>query len=191
DLLGRVGLADREESLVAELSGGMKQKLGLAVALLGEPSLLVLDEPAAGLDISSRLELRRLVNEQRQRGTSVLLSTHWLEDVPYVADRALLLERGRVVYDGDASLLATGEAAASRLYLRLNGHSRQALPVLRQFSSEDIGRSGDWVVARCPASQKAQLVEALIGAGISILDFRVEEAPVDEAVLRLQGREQS
>ena len=192
DLVAQVGLEAKHDARIAELSGGMRQRLGLAVALLGDPALLVLDEPATGLDISARLELRRLVNEQRLAGKSILLSTHWLDDVPYVADRALLLDKGRIVYDGSAAALANGQAAGSRLYLRLNGHSPEAIPVIRRFTGEaedGIGRSGDWVIAKCPASQKAQLVEALIAAGVTILDFRVEEAPVDEAVLKLQGRE--
>jgi ABC-type multidrug transport system ATPase subunit len=186
-LLETVGLADRAETPVGELSGGMRQRLGLAVALLGEPALLALDEPASGLDVSARLELRRLVSEQRRQGRSVLLSTHWLEDVPYVADRALLLDKGRVVYLGSAQSLATGQASASRVFLRLNGHSGAAVPLIEQFTGDPVGRSGDWLVARCQAAQKAQLIESLIGAGIAILDLRVEEAPIDEAVLHLQG----
>lgn len=182
-----VGLDARSDARVSELSGGMRQRLALAVALLGDPALLVLDEPATGLDISARLDLRRLVNEQRQAGKSILLSTHWLEDVPHIADDALLLDHGKVAYYGAAATLAAGDAAASRVYLRLNGHSRDAIPLIAEFSGEHPDRSGDWLIARCPASQKARLVEALLAAGIHILDFRIEEAPVDEAVMRLQN----
>src|SRR5690606_31791574 len=101
------GLEAHADKRVGDLSGGMNQRLGLALALLARPPLLILDEPAAGLDISARIELRRLIEEQRRAGTSVLLSTHWIEDVPYVADEALVLENGRTVFYGPAERLVT------------------------------------------------------------------------------------
>jgi ABC-type multidrug transport system ATPase subunit len=187
-LLETVGLADRGTTLAGELSGGMRQRLGLAVALLGDPSLLILDEPASGLDVSARLELRKLVREHSGQGRTILLSTHWLEDVPYIADNVLMLDRGRVVHYGAAAALATGDLSGSRIFLRLNGHSREAVPLIQQFTGREVSHAGDWMVARCPAARKAQLIESLIGAGITILDFRVEEAPVDDAALQLQSR---
>jgi ABC-type multidrug transport system ATPase subunit len=190
-LLEMVGLSDQLEKPAGALSGGMRQRLALAVALLGSPPLLVLDEPASGLDIAARIELRELVTRQRAAGTSVLLSTHWMEDVPYIADTTLVLDQGKLVFSGPASALAGAEAAGSRLYLRLNGHSREAIPMLASLTGRDVQHSGDWLIASCPATQKAGIVESLIGSGITILDFRVEEASVDDAVLRLRNTERN
>ncbi|MBI5949348.1 MAG: ABC transporter ATP-binding protein [Chloroflexi bacterium] len=188
EMVETAGLEAHADKTVGALSGGMRQRLALGVALLADPPLLILDEPAAGLDISARLELRRLVGEQRQAGKAILLSTHWLEDVPYVADEALVLDHGKTVFQGPATQLATSGAPGSRLYLRLNGHSPDAIPLLQGMTSTgSVDRSGDWVVVTCPAADKARVVEALVDAGIGILDFRVEEAPVDAAVLRLQA----
>lgn len=190
-LLQTVGLSDQLEKLAGALSGGMRQRLALAVALLGSPPLLVLDEPASGLDIAARIELRELVTRQRAAGTSVLLSTHWMEDVPYIADTTLVLDRGKLVFSGPSSALAGAEAAGSRLYLRLNGHSREAIPMLANLTGREVQHSGDWLIASCPPTQKAGIVESLIGSGITILDFRVEEASVDDAVLRLRNPERN
>ena len=85
-LVENVGLREHAEKQIRALSGGMRQRLALAIALLGDPPLLVLDEPGSGLDTSARLELRQLVQEQRAQGKAVALSTHWIEDVPYIAD---------------------------------------------------------------------------------------------------------
>lgn len=171
-----VGLREHAEKAVGALSGGMRQRLALAIALLADPPLLVLDEPAAGLDISARLELRRLVQEQRGRGTAVLLSTHWLEDVPHIADRVLVLARGRVASLGSAAELDALALPTSRLYLRLNGHSPEAVPLIeRLFPQDPVTHAGDWLVITCAASRKARVVEAVVEAGISILDLRVEE----------------
>ena len=174
------GLAEHAEKRVGDLSGGMRQRLALALALLADPPVLVLDEPVAGLDISARLELRRLVQDQRAQGKAVLLSTHWLEDVPYIADEALVLERGRCVYLGPAAEFGAVSAPASRLYLRLNGHSPEAIPLIEGVVPGGIvNRSGDWLVVSCRAADKARVVENLVGAGIKVLDFRVEETSIE------------
>jgi ABC-type multidrug transport system ATPase subunit len=186
-LIEQVGLADQLDKSAGALSGGMRQRLALAVAMLGNPPLLVLDEPASGLDIGARIELREFVTRQREAGTSVLLSTHWMEDVPYIADTTLVLDQGKLVFSGSASALAGAEAAGSKLFLRLNGHSREAIPMISALTGREVQRSGDWVIASCPPTQKAGIVESLIASGVNILDFRVEEASVDDAVLRLRG----
>ena len=174
--VGAVGLDEHTEKRVTELSGGMRQRLALAVALLADPPLLVLDEPGTGLDIAARLELRHLVQEQRARGTAVLLSTHWLEDVPYIADRVLVLDRGHVTSLGPSSSLGGLGAPQSRLYLRLNGHSPEAVPLItRLFPGDPVDHSGDWLVVTTAAARKARVVEAVVAAGMSILDLRVEE----------------
>lgn len=187
-MVDTAGLAEHAEKKAGALSGGMRQRLALGIAQLGNPPVLILDEPAAGLDISARLDLRRLVAAERESGKAILLCTHWLEDVPYVADDVLVLDQGKTVFAGLASQLAASGAPGSKLFLRLNGHSPDAITLLERMPSTGlIDRSGDWVVVNCAATEKARVVEALVAAGIGILDFRVEEAPVDAAVLHLQS----
>ncbi len=187
EMVQEAGLEEHAAKMVGALSGGMRQRLALGIAQLADPPLLILDEPAAGLDISARLDLRKLVTEQRQKGKAVVLSTHWLEDVPYIADNVLVLDRGKTVFQGPASQLGAENAPRSRLYLRLNGHSPEAMDLLRAMpASRGVQRSGDWVVVTCAATEKARVVEALVGAGIGILDFQVEEASVDAALIHLR-----
>ncbi|GHC84757.1 ABC transporter ATP-binding protein [Nocardiopsis terrae] len=95
----RVDLYDRRHSRVRRLSGGMRQRLGLASALLGDPELLLLDEPTIGLDPEQRIRFRDLVSELAARST-VVLSTHQIEDVAALCRRVLCLDAGRVVFDG-------------------------------------------------------------------------------------------
>lgn len=181
-LVAAVGLEEHAEKRVAELSGGMRQRLGLAIAQLGEPRLVILDEPAAGLDVSARLELREIIVRQRSLGRAVVLSTHWLEDVPYIADHALALDAGRISFLGHAKELTSNMVTGSRMYLRLNGSSAVAMPIIDRFAAHGPAeRRGEWVILRCPADEKVRLVEALIHAGVHILDFRIEEAPLESA----------
>ena len=179
------GIEEHAEKRVGALSGGMRQRLALALALLANPPILIFDEPVAGLDIAARLDLRRLVLEQRDAGKAVLLSTHWLEDVPYIADRALVLDRGRTAYLGPAADFAAVTAPLSRLYLRLNGSAPDAVPLIEQVAPGGvIDRSGDWLVVSCRATDKARVVEHLVVSGVHVLDFRVEDSPVDGTTFR-------
>ncbi|MBE6484285.1 MAG: ATP-binding cassette domain-containing protein [Actinomycetaceae bacterium] len=106
--LGRVDLADRALSRMRELSGGMRQRVGIAAAIAGEPSLIVLDEPTAGLDPGQRFELRSLLSEVAKRST-IILSTHLIEDLAAIADHLIVLNDGRISYEGSAEMLREKE----------------------------------------------------------------------------------
>jgi ABC-2 type transport system ATP-binding protein len=112
--LERVGLADRAGDKIRQLSGGMRQRVALAQALLGDPSLLLLDEPAAGLDPDERFRLREIVSERR-RACTVLQSTH-LTDEAAVSDTVLVMSAGRIVFAGPPTRLA--EQAAGRTWIQ-------------------------------------------------------------------------
>ncbi|MBR8741755.1 ATP-binding cassette domain-containing protein [Nocardiopsis sp. MG754419] len=102
--LRRVDLYDRRHTRLRRLSGGMRQRLGLAAALLGDPHLLLLDEPTIGLDPEQRIRFRDLVSELAVHST-VLLSTHQIEDVAALCRRVLVLDQGRVIFDGTPAAL--------------------------------------------------------------------------------------
>jgi ABC-2 type transport system ATP-binding protein len=114
-LLERVGLADRARDPIARFSKGMVQRLALAQALIGEPELLVLDEPMEGLDLDARLLLREVIAEQRGAGKSVLIVSHALDEVAQVCDRVAVLVEGRLVHHGPvASLLHDPDTGGGR-----------------------------------------------------------------------------
>ncbi|MGI9645573.1 MAG: ABC transporter ATP-binding protein [Ilumatobacteraceae bacterium] len=114
DVLDRVGLRDRAGEKVGELSGGMRQRLGVAQAILASPTLLVLDEPGGGLDPDERLRLREIVAERR-RAATIVVSTH-LTDEAAIGDSVLVLVDGRIRFTGSPSSLA--ERAAGRTWLQ-------------------------------------------------------------------------
>jgi ABC-2 type transport system ATP-binding protein len=114
-LLERVGLADRSREPIARFSKGMVQRLGLAQALLNEPELLVLDEPAEGLDLLGRKLLREVIADQRRGGRTVLLVSHVLEEVAQLCDRLGVIAGGRLVFVGPtADLLVDSKTGQGR-----------------------------------------------------------------------------
>jgi ABC-2 type transport system ATP-binding protein len=100
DLLLRFGLDDAADRRVATYSGGMRRRLDIAMSLIGDPPVLVLDEPTTGLDPQSRLEVWRTIHELAQGGTTVLLTTQYLDEAEQLADRIAVLHAGRIIADG-------------------------------------------------------------------------------------------
>ncbi len=136
DALDRVGLADRPATRIQDLSGGMRRRAGLAQALLDEPTLLLLDEPAAGLDPDERFRLREIISERRHQAT-VLQSTHLTEEAS-VSDMVLVMASGRIVFVGSPERLA--RTAAGRAWVQDTDPSRQRGPGLRAFWRRADGR---------------------------------------------------
>lgn len=120
-LLQRLGLRESAHRPVRTYSHGMLQRLGLAQALVADPEILILDEPSSGLDPTARREVRELLVEERNRGRTVLLSSHILSDVERICDSVLVLEKGKVIFDGPTQQLASKSADLEDSYLDLVG----------------------------------------------------------------------
>lgn len=145
ECLSLVGLAERARDRVGGFSKGMQQRLGLAVALVARPELVVLDEPTSALDPLGRVDVRDIVLALRSRGVAVLLNSHMIGEVERVCDRVVILDRGRVAASGTlAELLGQRE-----LRLHLTGLSGEA--EARLAASGDVVRAGDWFTVSLPA----------------------------------------
>jgi ABC-2 type transport system ATP-binding protein len=120
-LLERVGLAGLERRTFRQLSGGEQRRLALALALVGRPELVFLDEPTAGVDPAGRQLIRRIVAELRGDGVTVLLSTHDLDEAERVADHVVIIDHGHLVADGTVASLTSGAAPAEELQFRTSG----------------------------------------------------------------------
>ncbi len=125
-LLKRVDLEEQIDLAVGHLSGGMKQRLALAAALLSDPPLLLLDEPTANLDAASREQLHDLVAQLRAEGRTIVISTHFVDNLGDLADHVLVLRGGRLVYKGTVEELAS-LAPSRRFVVSLNGTSPATL----------------------------------------------------------------
>ncbi|WP_106973557.1 ABC transporter ATP-binding protein, partial [Streptomyces novaecaesareae] len=127
EALELVGLAHRRDVRVKQLSGGERRRLDLAMALLGRPEVLFLDEPSTGLDPEARAAVWRLVRELRAQGTTVLLTTHYLEEAEELADRLAIMHGGQVVTSGTVAEVIAGRP--SRISFELPGFTGASLPL--------------------------------------------------------------
>jgi ABC-2 type transport system ATP-binding protein len=166
DLLELVGLAEARDRRVEEMSKGMQQRLGVAQALVGSPPLLLLDEPTSALDPVGRRTVRLLLEELRERGTSVLLNSHLLSEIELVCDRVVILLRGEVVTEGSPNELS-----------RARGIEVETDEGTRMYDGtrEDVPR----------------LVAELVAAGREVYGVRVLTSTLEETYLEAVGGESS
>jgi ABC-2 type transport system ATP-binding protein len=187
-LLGRVGLADHARATVRRLSGGQKQRLALALALVGRPRVAFLDEPTAGLDVEGRRLVREVVREQAGRNVCVLLATHDLAEAEKVADRVVIVDRGRIVADGTPAELMSAPveeirfAARTGLDVAVLGGVLQA-PVVEESP-------GEYRVAAAPTpAAVAALTAWLAERDLALGDLRAGRQHLEDVFLRLTGEE--
>jgi ABC-type multidrug transport system ATPase subunit len=172
--LEQLGIAEHGHKAVNDLSGGMKQRLALALALIGSPPVLLLDEPTANLDARGRADLVQLLKRLKREGMTLLFSSHRPEDILALADRVLLLESGCLRGEETPAAFMRGLGETSRMVLFLrNGHAREALTALADFVVESTPDGKVLTVAVQP-HQKAQVLDRLTRAGVELDDFDVE-----------------
>ncbi len=160
EALARVGLADRANDVVSGLSKGMQQRLGLGVALLGDPELVLLDEPTSALDPIGRMDVRAIVRSARDRGATVVLNSHLLSEVEQVCDRVVVLHRGRSVASGRLDEVV-GVGGVRLRVTDLEPARRQALA---EFGP--IVVDGDWLMIQpLDRDRIPEVVAAVVAAG--------------------------
>ncbi|MFJ8901814.1 ABC transporter ATP-binding protein [Streptomyces sp. NPDC102359] len=182
--LDRVGLTAAAGKKARAYSLGMKQRLGLAAALLRPRRLLVLDEPTNGLDPQGMREIRALVRELATDGTTVFLSSHLLDEIEQVCTHVAVMARGRLITQGPVADLAAG--ARGRLVVT-TPDSADATRVLKEQGVADVVVDGERVTGEAPERDLAEVNAALVTAGVRVRGFGVERASLEDAFVALTG----
>ncbi len=190
--LERVGLASHAGRRARDLSGGYTQRLTLAQALLGDPGLLVLDEPTASLDPEATWEFRSLLVQLQREGKTVILSSHLLSEVERVADRVLILLDGRQAALERLADLRERQLQASRLRIELRDSGDRASQILRQagLAFETVGAHG--LVVQASNGRSLDVLESLREAGVAMRSFQLQGPTLEEMflnVVRGEGHE--
>ncbi len=169
-----LGIADARDKALSALSGGMKQRLALALALIGSPSILLLDEPTANLDAAGRAELLELLQELKHGGKTLVFSSHRPDDILTLADRILMIREGRLEQSLAPNDFAAEIGSGTRLVMTLsNGHAREAVETLSGLGlAPDL--AGKRVMVTIHSREKARVLAALARNGVEIDDFELE-----------------
>jgi ABC-type multidrug transport system ATPase subunit len=171
--LRTVGLGGHERKRVRDLSGGMKQRLALGVALLADPPLIILDEPTSNLDASGRGEVVDTLRGLKNRGKTLLFASHRPDEVITLADRVLVLERGRLINDTSPSELWPTESAVQTMRLYVTDGDEQAAAGLLQRAGHAVHLNGHGLCVAVPRDRKADPVTMLTRSEIRVRDFEI------------------
>jgi ABC-2 type transport system ATP-binding protein len=184
EILAAVGLADKAGAYARTLSGGMRRRLMVAKALVHNPPVLVLDEPTAGVDVELRRQLWSYVRELNAAGTTVLLTTHYLEEAEELCDRIAIINRGRVIAcDTTDALLRRLDS--KELVFILAEDLATLPPALARFQGELQGPRRLVLRYRPSETPIGQILAAVQSAGLAIADMTTLEADLEDIFLRL------
>ena len=186
DLLDRVGLLARADSRFQTYSLGMKQRLGLAYAMLGDPELLFLDEPTNGMDPEGMIEVRDLIRSIGTEGRTVLLSSHLLHEVEQVCDSVTIISRGRLIAQGEvAELLRSRGSEQVRLRTTDNAKAAEILSALEWVGA--VATKGDFLHASAPHERSADLTAALSRSEVYVAEMGPVGTSLEEFFLEVTG----
>jgi ABC-2 type transport system ATP-binding protein len=186
-LLDRVGLDPEDaERPVGDYSKGMAQRLAMAMALAGDPDLLILDEPSSGLDPHGIRRMQNLVREAAADGTTVFFSSHILGQVAAVCDRVGILDDGELVTVDTLDGLRETAGVTSKLVVDLDGRPDAEVAALDGVTDADFA-DGQLQVAYADPTAKAAVVHRLVESGATVLDFETEEATLDDLFSAFTG----
>ncbi|MDF1856041.1 ABC transporter ATP-binding protein [Pseudooceanicola sp.] len=180
-LLDKVGLADAARQRIGTYSKGMRQRVGLAQALIGRAALMVLDEPTSGLDPVSRREFYALLDDLAANGTAILMSSHALSEVEVRTDRIAILSKGRKVADG--SLSALRAAAALPLTVQLRPQPGQAAQLAATFP--EARQIGEILTLACAQSDKSEILSRIAARRTLIEDFDFLPPSLDDIYVQI------
>lgn len=183
DALDIVGLGERGGDRVGGFSKGMQQRLGLGVALLGDPKLIVLDEPTSALDPVGRHDVREIIQGLRERGATVFLNTHLLGEAEHVCDRVAVVDKGKVIATGGLDELLGRQ---SSVRLKVSGLGEQASTTVGRFGRWH--REEDWIVVQeIDPARIADLVSDLVARGGRVEAVIPEHQSLEARFLELLG----
>ncbi|WP_417781972.1 ABC transporter ATP-binding protein [Terasakiella pusilla] len=192
-LLERVGLADAGARRVSTYSKGMRQRLGLAQALIGHPQLLLLDEPTTGLDPALRREFYTMLEELRSQGVAVILSSHALDEIESKADRFVLISKGRLLACDHLADLLVKTGLPVQISVQVATCTTQQVITAVEGCADVDHRTEDRLRLNCPQRDKVTLLRKIVDLGDLVRDVEINQ-PGLEAIYRSlqahQGREE-
>lgn len=187
ELAERLGITAFADRTIRRMSGGQKQRVGMAAALIGKPQLVFLDEPTAGLDPQSRLAVFTIVEELREQGVAVVLTTHDMDDAAHLSDYVTIIDKGHVISHGTVGEL-TGDGS-STLTIRARHLGQNLLEKFRAYGEVDLAKDGAVTITGDFTTQTVHAITGLLNdAGADITSLSLASRSLDDVFLDLTGR---
>ncbi|MBI3849340.1 MAG: ABC transporter ATP-binding protein [Verrucomicrobia bacterium] len=188
DVLELVGLSEKKGALIGALSRGMQQRLGLARVLIHDPQLLLLDEPASGLDPRARIEMMAVLQELQRLGKTIIISSHILSELQTLCNRVAIIEKGKLIYSGPVQGVRDQLATGLVVWVKVLGDESRAIELLKARSEISAAESvaGRIKVTMNDHQMDASCVaETLVNGGIKLVGLREEELGLEEVFMRV------
>jgi ABC-2 type transport system ATP-binding protein len=188
DVLELVGLSEKKGSLIGALSRGMQQRLGLARVLIHEPQLLLLDEPASGLDPRARIEMMAVLQELQRLGKTIIISSHILSELQTLCNRVGIIEKGQLLYSGPVQGVREHVGKGRLVYVRVTTDPQKAVELLKTHPevSDAEAIDGEIKVTLLNAETDHSLVaEVLVRGGAKLTELREDELGLEEVFMRM------
>ena len=180
-VLERVGIADAADRKTGGYSKGMRQRLALGMALTGDPDLLILDEPSTGLDPAGAREIREIVREESDRGTTIFFSSHVLSQVEAVCDRVGILRAGELIAVDTVEGLRDAAGTEARLKITVDGIDDDAMDAIRALDGVSrVSLSDSQLTVAVSDGSKTAVLSALEDRGVTVHDFETDESSLEE-----------
>ncbi len=189
EVLDRVGIREAAGRKASDYSKGMAQRLVLGMALVGEPDLLILDEPTTGLDPNGAAEMREILREENARGATIFFSSHILEQVEAVCDRVGILQGGELVAVDTIEGLRESLGGGTKLVITPDAIEEGTLTAIRTVAGVEtaVARDDETIEVTCTNDAKMDVLVELRDAGVDVVNFRTEEASLEDMFVEYTG----
>jgi ABC-2 type transport system ATP-binding protein len=188
DVLDLTDLGHKRDDYVDALSRGMKQRLCLAKTLVHDPDVLLLDEPASGLDPRARIEIRELLQELVKMDKTILISSHILPELAELCNKVAIIEAGKLVLAGDVKEISSQLAGGLRLIIRTSNRLEEACRLLAErpdIAGAELGEGRIECIYRGPEGQQHSILTCLVQAGFQVQSFSEQAADLEDLYMRL------
>jgi ABC-2 type transport system ATP-binding protein len=188
DVLELVGLSEKRGALIGALSRGMQQRLGLARVLIHDPQVLLLDEPASGLDPRARIEMMAVLQELQRLGKTIIISSHILSELETLCNRVAIIEKGKLIYTGPVQGVRDQMASGRVFWVKVAGDPEQAAGLLRarsEVSQVEHLEGRLKVTLNDHDTDPGCVADTLVHGGLKLLGLEEEELGLEEVFLRV------
>src|ERR1041385_5312797 len=188
DVLELVGLSEKKGALIGALSRGMQQRLGLARVLIHDPAVLLLDEPASGLDPRARIEMMAILQELQKMGKNIIISSHILSELETLCNRVAIIERGKLIYAGPVQGVRDQRSQGRVVWVRVTSDQAKAIEMLKTRSEITEVSAVDGEIKVTLASHDMDhsiIADVLVRGGARLVELREDEIGLEEVFMRV------